>query len=95
MAGTNTKTVTFMLHGRGITGVALSNATFNAGPGSAGAVIGKVTVTTTPLGQPVTLSLGTDATSAKFVLAADGTLSVGIVDVPPADYSIQVTATGQ
>lgn len=95
MAATNAKTVTLTLHGRGITGISLSNATFNAGPGSAGTVIGKVIATTMPANQAVTIALGTDATSAKFLIAADGTLSVGQADVPPGDFAIQVTATGQ
>ena len=96
MAATLTKTVSFTLHGRGIAGATLSNATFIAGPGSAGTVIGKITAITVPAGLPVTFAMGTDATSAKYGVAADGTLSVGPTDVLPlADISVQVVLTGQ
>ncbi len=96
MAATNTKTVAFTLHGKGITGATMSNATFIAGAGSAGTVIGKVTAVTVPPGQPVTFSMGTDATSAKFSITSDGTISVAAADVSPAaDIPIQVIVTGQ
>lgn len=93
MAATNMKTVTITLHGKGITGVSISNASFNAGPGSAGTVVGKLAATTIPAGQPVTFALGSDSVSAKFMTAADGTVSV-VSDVPPADYAISVIVTG-
>ncbi len=96
MAATNTKTVSFTLHGRGIAGATMSNASFTAGAGSAGTVIGKVTAITVPTGQPVTFAMGTDATSAKYTITADGTMSVGPADVLPlADIPVQVVVTGQ
>ncbi len=95
MAATNNKTVSFTLHAKGITGATMSNATFIAGPGSAGTVIGKVTAVTVPPGQPVTYSMGSDAASSKYAITPDGTMSVGAADVlPQADIPIQVVITG-
>lgn len=94
MAAPDTKTVTLTIHALGIGGITISRANVTGGPGSANAVIGKLAATTIPSGQAVTWALGTDPASKKFVVAADGTVSVGAADVAVGDYRITVTATG-
>jgi len=89
-----TKTATISIIGRGITGITPTSCSFTAGPGSANQVVCKLAATTIPGNQAVTFAItgGTDA--ASFVLAADGTLSVGSTDLAAKDhYAVSATAT--
>jgi hypothetical protein len=78
--------------------IALSNTSLSGPADNAGALIGAITVTTTPSGQsyPGTLSLsGTDA--AKFLISNNGTvpcgLYVGAASVAAGTYNITIVGS--